>query len=269
MVLPLAAAFTLPIIPGLASAAGIGTAAAGAAGAAGAGLGTAGLLSGAGALLGGGASLANAFMGGGGGGSAAPGYDYASLYAYQAQPGNVALTTAGSELANLMAAYTGTQGITSKVLGQTAYDQFDTARQQQQTLSGLQAGIASQYASGAIGNENLAGKAKIAAEMMGPEVASALTKQYAEGVQQLATEGLKGQMTLLTPGATALAQSFTDAQRATNKLAGDIASANLRIKEQQENTRNQAFLARQQFSNWQAKKQVETSLAMGAHQAFA
>ena len=228
-----------------------------------------GLLSGAGALLGGGAALATAFKGDSGGGTATPGYDYSALYAYQAQPGNVALTNAGFELANSIAGYQGLKGITGKVLGQTAYDQFATASDLYKTMSGLQAGIASQYASSAIGLGDLAGKAKIALEMMGPEVASAMTKQYAEGVQQLATEGLKGQTTLLAPGATALAQSFTDAQRASNKLAGDIASSNLRIKEQQENTRNQAFLARQQFSNWQAKKQVETSLALGAHQAFA
>ena len=168
-----------------------------------------------------------------------------------------------------MAGYTGTKGIAAKVLGQTAYDQFDTAKQQQQTLSGLQAGIASQYASSAIGLGDLAGKAKIATEMMGPEVASALTKQYAEGVQQLATEGLKGQTALLTPGATALAQSFTDAQRATNKLAGDIASTNLRIKEQQENTRNQLALQRGNVEGQLAIKRFGASMALAGQRAFA
>jgi hypothetical protein len=226
-------------------------------------------LAGIGSVLGGAGSLFSSFRGGGGGGASAPGTDYAALYAYQAQPGNVALTTAASELANLMAAYTGTKGIESKVLGQVAYDQFDVGKQQQQTLAGLQAGIASQYASSAIGLGDLAGKAKIATELMGSEVASALTKQYAEGVQQLAAEGLKGQAGLLAPGATALAQSFTDAQRATNKLAGDIATTNLRIKEQQENTRNQMALQRGNVEGQLALKRFGASMALAGQRAFA
>lgn len=233
--------------------------------------GTPAVLAGVGTALGGAGALASAFMGGSsaGGGAAMPGYDYASLYAYKTQPGNVAMTTAAAELANLMAGYTGTEAIQSKVLGQTAYDQFNVAKQKAETLAGLQAGIASQYASSAIGLGDLAGKAKIATEMMGPEVASALTKQYAEGVQQLATEGLKGQTALMTPGATALAQSFTEAQRATNKLAGDIATTNLDIRRQQEQTRNQLALQRGNIEGQLALKRFGASMALAGQRAFA
>lgn len=271
-------AFALPLLAGssagIAGTAGLGAAAFGGAAAAGGaaagGLGTAGLLSGAGLALGGIGSLVGGIRGAGGGGQqSTPGPDYASLYAYQVAPGNTLMTAAASELAQLMAPYTGTEAIQSKILGQQAYDQFNVGLQKAQTLAGLQAGIASQYASSAIGLGDLAGKAKIATEMMGPEVASALTKQYAEGVQQLATEGLKGQTTLLTPGATALAQTFTESQRATNKLASDIASTNLDIKRQQEQTRNQLALQRGNIEGQLALKRFGAGMALAGQRAFA
>lgn len=218
-----------------------------------------------GSLLGGTGSLLSAF---GGGRDPGAGVDYASLYG-GLTAGVTPLTTAATELASLLAPYTGTESIQAKVLGQAAYDQFDVAKQKEQTLSGLQAGIASQYASSAIGLGDLANKAKLATEMMGPETATALTRQYALGVQELATEGLKGQTNLLTPAATALAAMATEAQRASNKLAGDIASTNLDIRRQQEQTRNQLALQRGNVEGQLALKRFGAGMALAGQRAFA
>lgn len=196
-------------------------------------------------------------------------YDYASLYAGQLLPGNTLLTSAATELATLMAPYIGTEGIQSKVLGQSAYDQFDVAKQKEQSLTGLQTGIASQYASSAIGLGDLAAKAKLSTEMLGPETGAALTRQYAQGVQELATEGLKGQTQLLTPAATAFATMATEAQRASNKLAGDIATTNLDIRKMQEQTRNQLALQRGNIEGQLALKRFGAGMALAGQRAFA
>lgn len=218
-----------------------------------------------GSLLGGAGSVIGAFGGGGGGGSQA---DFSGLYS-QLLSQNTPLTIAGQELATLMAPYVGTEAIQSKVLGQSAYDQFDIAKQKEQTLSGLKAGIASQLASSAIGLGDLTKKGEIATQMLGPETASALTKQYALGVQELATEGLKGQANLLTPAATALATMATEAQRTSNRLAGDIAATNLDIRKQQEQTRNQLALQRGQVEGQLALKRFGAGMALAGQRAFA
>lgn len=210
-------------------------------------------------------SVLGAFGGGGGGGSQA---DFSGLYS-QLLSQNTPLTIAGQELATLMAPYVGTEAIQSKVLGQSAYDQFDIAKQKEQTLSGLKAGIASQLASSAIGLGDLTKKGEIATQMLGPETASALTKQYALGVQELATEGLKGQANLLTPAATALATMATEAQRTSNRLAGDIAATNLDIRKQQEQTRNQLALQRGQVEGQLALKRFGAGMALAGQRAFA
>jgi len=226
-------------------------------------------IAGIGTLLGGAGALTSAVRGGGGGGASAPMYDYATLYQSQLLPGNTLLTTAATELAQLMAPYVGTEAAQTRVLGQAAYDQFDVAKQKEQTLSGLQAALPQMYASSAISLGDLNKKAQIATEMLGPETASALTRQYAQGVQELATEGLKGQTTLLTPAATALATIATEAQRASNKLAGDIASTNLDIRRQQEQTRNQLALQRATVEGKMAIKRQETGLTLAGQHLFA
>jgi hypothetical protein len=168
-----------------------------------------------------------------------------------------------------MAPYVGTEAIQSKVLGQSAYDQFDVAKQKEQTLSGLQAGIASQYASSAIGLGDLAGKGRIATEMLGAEAAKGTLDNYLAGVRELNLECMKGQTTLLTPAATGLATIGTEAQRASNKLAGDIASTNLNIKQQQEQTRNQLALQRGNVEGQLALKRFGAGMAMAGQRAFA
>lgn len=222
-----------------------------------------------GALAGGAGSLISSTRPSSGGGGVAPAYDYASLYASELLPGNTLLTSAATELATLLAPYVGTEAIQSKVLGQAAYDQFDIAKQKEQTLAGLKTGIASQYASSAIGLGDLASKARVATEMLGPETAALLTRQYAQGVQNLASEGLKGQVNLLTPAATALAGMAAEAQRASNKLAGDIATANLDIRRQQEQTRNQLALQRGNVEGQLALKRFGAGMALAGQRAFA
>lgn len=225
-----------------------------------------------GGLLSGGAAAYSAFSqpsGGGGGGGGGGAYDYASLYAGQLLPGNTLMTSAATELAQLMAPYIGTEGIQSKVLGQSAYDQFDVAKQKEQSLTGLQTGIASQYASSAIGLGDLAAKSKISTEMLGPETATALTKQYAQNVGNLASEGLKGETSLLTPAATAFANMAMESQRASNKLAGDIATTNLDISKMQEQTRNQLALQRGNIEGQLALKRFGAGMALAGQRAFA
>ena len=136
--------------------------------------GTGGTLFGVGTALSGLGSLAGGLFGGGGGGGQA---DYSSLYA-QLVPGQVKTTLAGQELASMMGAYTGLLGARSNVAQESALGQFDVARQKDLTSAGLQTGIASQLASSAIGLGEAAGKAKLATEMLGPETAASLAKQF-------------------------------------------------------------------------------------------
>jgi hypothetical protein len=214
-----------------------------------------------GSVLGGAGSLLGAAKGG-----QTP--DYASLYATQLVPGNTGLTVAGNELAALMAPYTGTEAAQTKVLGQQAYDQFTQAVQKEQTQAGLQAGIASQYASNAIGLQDLSNKAKLSTEMMGPEVASALAKQYGEAVQSLQEKTLTGETSLLAPAAQAFAQAGLSAQTAKNKQVNDLMSSNLRIGERQEDTRNALALQRGQIEGQLALKRYGAGMALAGHQAF-
>jgi hypothetical protein len=88
----------------------------------------------------------------------------------------------------MMGAYTGILGARSNVAQESALGQFDVARQKDLTSAGLQTGIASQLASSAIGLGEAAGKAKLATEMLGPETAASLAKQFgttAGALQQL------------------------------------------------------------------------------------
>jgi hypothetical protein len=216
-----------------------------------------------GALAGGAGSLLGAARGGG------QQADYSALYASQLAPGNTKLTIAGNELAALMAPYTGTEAAQTKVLGQQAYDQFSQAIQKEQTQAGLQAGIASQYASNAIGLQDLSNKAKLSTEMMGPEVASALAKQYGEAVQSLQEKTLTGETTLLSPAAQAFAQAGLSAQTAKNKQVNDLMSSNLRISERQEDTRNALALQRGQVEGQLALKRYGAGMTLAGKAAFA
>jgi hypothetical protein len=215
-----------------------------------------------GSVLGGAGSLFGAIRGG------ADQTDYASLYSTQLAPGNTALTIAGQELATLMAPYTGTEAAQTKVLGQQAYDQFTQAANKEQTQAGLQAGIASQYASNVLGLQDLQGKAKLSTEMLGPEVAASLAKQYGEAAQSLQEKTLTGETSLLNPTAQGLAQAGLSAQTSKNKQVNDLMSSNLRISERQEDTRNALALQRGQIEGQLALKRFGAGMALAGHQAF-
>lgn len=215
-----------------------------------------------GSVLGGAGSLFGAIKGGG------DQTDYASLYSTQLAPGNTALTIAGQELAALMAPYTGTEAAQTKVLGQQAYDQFTQAANKEQTQAGLQAGIASQYASNVLGLQDLQGKAKLSTEMLGPEVAASLAKQYGEAAQSLQEKTLTGETSLLNPTAQGLAQAGLSAQTSKNKQVNDLMSSNLRISERQEDTRNALALQRGQIEGQLALKRFGAGMALAGHQAF-
>ena len=118
-------------------------------------------------------SVFGGLFGGGGGGQQA---DYSSLYA-QLAPINTRLTYAGQELMANMAPYLGAQAAQTNLLGQSMYDIFSGARSKEQQLAGLQTGIASQLASAAIGQQEMAAKGRPALELLGGETQAKLTEK--------------------------------------------------------------------------------------------
>lgn len=260
MPIPFAAAAAMPLLAG-----GGGLAAGGAAAAGGAGLlaGTGGTLLGVGSALSGLGALGSAFMGGGGGQA-----DYSSLYS-QLVPGQVKTTLAGQELAAMMGAYTGLLGSRSSVAQESALGQFDVAKQKDLTSAGLQTGIASQLASSAIGLGEAAGKAKLATEMLGPETAAALTKQFGTTAGALQQTGLQGETQLLLPTATAAAQTGLEAAKTRNQQMLATTQTNLNIAKAQEDTRNALALQRGQVEGQLAIKRFGAGMAMAGQRAFA
>jgi hypothetical protein len=222
------------------------------------------VLGGAGTALGGIGSVVGAFRGGG-----APAADYSALYASELAPGQTRISIAGQELAQMMAPYIRALNFQTNVLGQQAYDQFSQAISKEQMQSGLQAGIASQYASSVIGNQDLAAKARTSTELLGPETAANLTKLYAQGVSDLQKTGLVGETTLLNPTAQAQATAGLQANLARNQLASDISKTNLDISKMQEDTRNKLALQRGQVEGQLALKRFGAGLALAGQRSFA
>jgi len=112
----------------------------------------------------------------GGGGQQA---DYSSLYA-QLAPINTRLTYAGQELMANMAPYLGAQAAQTNLLGQSMYDIFSGAKSKESHLADLQTGIASQLASAAIGQQEMAAKGRTALELLGGETQAKLTEKGAD-----------------------------------------------------------------------------------------
>lgn len=256
MPIPFATAAAMPLLAGGGGLAAGGAAAAG-------GLGS--TLFGVGSALSGLGSLAGGIFGGGGGGGQA---DYSSLYA-QLVPGQVQSTLAGQELAAMMGAYTGTLGARSNVAQESALGQFDVAKQKDLTSAGLQTGIASQLASSAIGLGEAAGKAKLATEMLGPETAAALAKQFGTTAGALQQTGLQGETQLLLPTATAAAQTGLEAAKTRNQQMLATTQTNLNIAKAQEDTRNALALQRGQVEGQLAMKRFGAGMAMAGQRAFA
>jgi hypothetical protein len=241
-------------VPGITAAAG-GAAAAG-------GLGS--TLFGAGTALSGLGSLAGAFTGGGGGGQA----DYSSLYSGLI-PGQTRMTLAGQELAAMTGIYAGLLGNQANVASESALGQFDVAKQKDLTTAGLQTGIASQLASSAIGLGEATGKAKLATEMLGPETASALAKQFGTTAGALQQTGLQAETQLLLPTVTAAAQTGLEAAKTRNQQMLATTQTNLNIAKAQEDTRNALALQRGQIEGQLALKRFGAGMAMAGQRAFA
>lgn len=227
--------------------------------------GTGGVLAGAGMALGGLGSAIGGIFGGGGGGQA----DYSALYAAQLSPGQTRLSLAGQELAQMMAPYIRSLNLTTNIQGQQAYDQFNLATEKERMKSGLEAGVASQYASNVLGNQDLAAKARTSTELLGPETASKLTNLYAQSVSQLQNTGLQGETTLLNPTVQAQATAGLQANLARNQLASDIAKTNMNIRTMQEDTRNKMALRRADYEGQMALKRMGAGLTLAGHHSFA
>jgi len=225
---------------------------------------TGGTLLGIGSALGGAGSLLGAFTGGGQA-------DYSQLYGEQARLAaqNVATTLAGQELAAMSGAYTGLLGSRSNVAQESALGQFDVARQKDLTAAGVQTGIASQLASSAIGLGEARGKALLATEMLGPETASALAKQFGTTAGALQQTGLQGETQLLLPTATAAAQTGLEAAKTRNQQMLATTQTNLNIAKAQEDTRNALALQRGQVEGQLALKRFGAGMAMAGQRAFA
>lgn len=225
---------------------------------------TGGTLLGIGSALGGLGSLGSAIFGGGGGGQA----DYSSLYSGLI-PGQTRMTLAGQELAAMTGIYAGLLGNQANVASESALGQFDVAKQKDLTTAGLQTGIASQLASSAIGLGEATGKAKLATEMLGPETASALAKQFGTTAGALQQTGLQGETQLLLPTVTAAAQTGLEAAKTRNQQMLATTQTNLNIAKAQEDTRNALALQRGQFLGQKMLKDVAAGYTMAGQKLFA
>jgi hypothetical protein len=256
MAIPFAAAAAMPLLAGGGGLAAGGAAAAG-------GLGS--TLLGAGTALSGLGSLGSAIFGGGGGGGQA---DYSSLYSGLI-PGQTRMTLAGQELAAMTGIYAGLLGNQANVASESALGQFNVAKQKDLTTAGLQTGIASQLASSAIGLGEATGKAKLATEMLGPETASALAKQFGTTAGALQQTGLQAETQLLLPTVTAAAQTGLEAAKTRNQQMLATTQTNLNIAKAQEDTRNALALQRGQIEGQLALKRFGAGMAMAGQRAFA
>jgi hypothetical protein len=224
------------------------------------------LLGGAGAAAGGIGSLIGAF---GGGRTQQPSLeDQASLYA-QLAAGQVPLTMQQYRYGAMLQPWLQAEGAETQIAGQSAYDQFKNSLQKDQTAAGQLAGIASQYASSAIGLQDLAGKGRLAAETLGIETAGNMAKNYATAAANLAAGTLTGEASLLNPTAASLAAAGQTAQQGKNLLATNIGSTNLGIRQQQEQTRNELVKQRAATEGQLALKRYGAGLALAGQAAFA
>jgi hypothetical protein len=171
----------------------------------------------------------------------------AALYAAQLAPGNTRLTAAAQELAAATGLYGGTETILSKVLGQSAYDQFKVAAQKDQLSSNLAAAIPAQFASSAIENLSLQQKSNLAMQLLGAQTASDLAKTYAATQSQIQDRVLQGETSLLSPAVQMSAAMNQDAAANRNLLAQNIAKTNLDIRKSQQDTFNELAKQRAQI----------------------
>jgi hypothetical protein len=218
-----------------------------------------------GTLLGGAGSLFGALSGGGG----APAGDYASLYATQLAPGNVALTTAAQQLAALTGPYLQSLNTNTALQASQALGQFNQAAYKDQTNTDLLAGVAGLYQSSLIGNEDLAAKYKTATEFLGPSTAANLTNLFGQttgAIQRDVLQGESSAMNAITQGQVAQGMRASDIR---NQTAAQLASTNMDIRKRQEDTKNALALQRGQVEGQLALKRFGAGMAMAGARAFA
>ena len=218
-----------------------------------------------GSFAGGAGSLFGALSGGGG----APAGDYASLYATQLAPGNVALTTAAQQLAALQGSYIQSLNTNTALQASQALGQFNQAAYKDQTNTDLLAGVAGLYQSSLIGNEDLAAKYKTATEFLAPSTAAAATNLFNQTAGALQQEVLKGEssaMNAITQGQVAQGMQAANIR---NQTAAQLASTNMDIRKRQEDTKNALALQRGQVEGQLALKRFGAGMAMAGARAFA
>jgi len=98
---------------------------------------------------------------------------------------------------------------------------------------------------------------------------SLLANTLQQGTTELEKTTLAGQKDLYLPTATGLAQAGMAALAGENALAQDIAKTNLRIKENQESTRNQIALDRARNEGLQSNRRQGALFAMQGKHMFA
>ena len=219
-----------------------------------------------GTLLGGAGSLFGALGGGGGG---APAGDYASLYATQLAPGNVALTAAAQQLAALTGPYV--QGLNSNTSLQASQSlgQFNQAAYKDQATTDLLSGLAGAYQSALIGNEDLAAKYKTATEFLGPSTAANLTNLFGQTAGALQQEVLRGESSAMNTVTQGQVAQGLEAANLRNRSVAELASTNMDIRKEQERTKNALALQRGEVEGQLAMKRFGAGMAMAGARAFA
>jgi hypothetical protein len=194
--------------------------------------------------------------------------DYPSLYA-QLAPGATQMGVQQTLMGAYLQPWVQAMGAETTIRGQSAYDQFKNALNKDQTAAGMLAGISSQYASSAIGLQDLGAKGRLATETLGVETAKNLADTYATAASNLATSTLAGEYQTLLPTAQAVASAGQTAQQGKNQLAASIGATNLDIRKQQEQTRNQMALQRAQTESTLALRRQAQGAALAGQAAFA
>ena len=218
-----------------------------------------------GSLAGGAGSLIGALGGGGG----APAGDYASLYATQLAPGNVALTTAAQQLAALTGPYVQALNTNTALQASQALGQFNQAAYKDQTNTDLLAGVAGALQSSLIGNQDLAAKYKTATEFLGPSTAANLTNLFGQSAAAMQQEVLKGESSAMNTITAGQVQQGLNAANLRNQTVARLADTNMDIRKQQEQTKNQLALQRGQVEGQLALKRFGAGMAMAGARAFA
>ena len=169
----------------------------------------------------------------------------------------------------MMGAYTGLLGARSNVAQESALGQFDVAKQKDLSSSGLQLGIAASAADKKQQLDLQRGQSLLATELLGPETAASLTKQFGTTAGALQQVGLQGETQLLLPTATAAAQTGLEAAKTRNQQVLATTQTNLNIAKAQEDTRNALALQRGQVEGQLAMKRFGAGMAMAGQRAFA